>query len=361
MDISFPLSQIKVFEAEISALRNSGEFEEQIGNQLRFRFVQPSRYSVERVIDRSAEGMIFEGYPVYLRMSANNYNTADVTAGVREATREEENPTPPPDTITVNQLFAEWQPLISREKNDNLQVIIGVPYVPTIEEIELFDEDPNVSEVMGIDVILGQYDNDIDWVLDENGLPVVEPPVEKTAEYWIENWDTDGEAFDFLHAQRITRQWFNTLGANDTDRFNTLDGPGKRAVIQMGILFDNTEGKGLIEATITNPRNREFYKRWHTTRLIAAREKRFNDAWAYLIDSFKNNAVITRMEVMLETQLRQFYIYRGSSNQPQHLIVSGTINSDFWIQFAESDVAYTDLTLADLQFRVEKILDANRY
>lgn len=369
MDIRIPLNQISITQLStlsqlINDIRNKGAFEQLTGDLRLFQYVQPSAISIEQVLDLSALGVQFIGFSVYLRMTTTTYNTDIVPPGVRGDTREVENPTPPPDTITVNQLFVEWQPNVARNKNDASEVIIAVPYAPTIEEIEIFVNDASILEVMGTDIVLNVYDNDVDWVLDELGFPVTEPPIEKDSVYWTSSWSNDGEAFDFLHAQRLVNQWFQAqTGATITDKFNTLTGDQKDEVIRWGILGDTAEGKALVEGRILNPANREFLRRWHVEKLIFARAKRFNDAWAYLVDNFKNNAIVAldRLESMLTYQLREYYIYRGGSNQSQHLIVNGSINPEFWSTFGDGDVAYSDRTLDDIKARVERILDGNRY
>lgn len=364
MDIRFPITQVTVaaIEKQVADLRNKGELEEIQGNERVFRYVQPSEYSLETVNDLEEQGVQFVGYNAFLRMTFTEYDTGTVTPGVRGATREEENPTPPPDTITVAQFWKLWQTGVARIKNDNSEVIITIPYAPTNEELVLFDSDSNVLEVMGTDIVLGVYDNDVDWVLDELGFPVVDPPVEKNASYWTENWETDGSAFDFLHAQRLVNTWFQALpGANITDKFNTQSGAEKQEIIRWGVLGDTTEAKDLVEARIVNKSKREFLRRWHIDRLVQAREKRFRDTWSFLVDNFKNNAIVTRLETMLDPVLKDFYILQGESNQAQHLIVNGEINDTFWIQFAASDVAYTDRDLDELKARSERILNGNRY
>ena len=359
MDILFPQSQLKSYQDKINQYINAGFTFQYEGGDLLFRYVQPNIELYDEVRSLQAEGIVFTGFPAYMRMSKTDYENNDVPVGVSYSQELDANGDP-----TGNQLkWNEWQPNPSLVKNDDLEVIIPTTYQSqpaTEEDLEILETAADVNEIMSLLEFQTDYLNNIDWITDELGDPLPEPPIEKTALYYTMNWEA--EAFDFLHAQRLVNQWFQGLtGATITDKFNTLTGTEKKEVIRWGVLGDASEGKGLIEATILNPFNRNGYRNWHVRRLAQARQRRFDIFISYMTDNLKNNAIVTRLQEALTYELKEFYIYRGASNQSNHLIVNGEINPTFWALFGPSDFAYSDVLQADAKIQVEKILDGNKF
>jgi hypothetical protein len=359
MNILIHSSQIKSFQAVIAEYDSKNFRKNFIGTSIQYKYLNADLEAYVSVRAMQQEGVIFEGFPAYLRMTKLDYDTNEVPVGVTFSEILDENGI----GTGVQKKWFEWQPSPTMNRNDNIEVIIPTTYqnqAATTEDFDIFDASSDVAEVMGLQTLTGAYQNDILWILDENDDPFPEPPIDKTAKYFTMNWET--EAFDFLHAQRLVNQWFNGLvGASVTDKFNSQTGEEKREIIRWGILSDNSEGKGLIEGTVTNPNKRTSYRAWHVRRLEKARAIRFNAAWSYLFDNFTSNAINTRLGEMLAYELKDYYIFKGASNQSNHLIVNGEINPTFWALFSGADVGYGDNDIASMKTRVEKILDGNQY
>ncbi len=358
MNILFPDNQQNTqnIQLEINKLRNQGFFEERGGSSIQFKYIQPSQFTFERFRDLQDQEIQFEGFSVYLRMLTTTYNTGDVTTGVRGDTREEENPTPPPDTITVNVKWNEFASIV-RTKVDTLEVIVLAPYQPTSKELDLFAADANVLEVFGAAFLLGSYDNNEDWI---NTTPIEKDPI-----YMTQNWSNDGEVFDFLHAQRIVINWYTNeqidSGMNPQDFWDSLSDQMKTESIRWGVLPNGTFGGNNIVAHISSKRERGQLRKWHQDKLAEARRRRFQDGWVTLKDNFKQAAIDSYINDYWTTRYMQHYIHQGGGTDAADLVTSGAINSAFTTQWQSGDVLYSDQTVGTIENILIRVLDADRY
>jgi len=359
MNIKFPSSQIQSFQTKIAEYDSQNFNKSFIGADIIYRYVETGYEPYEVVRFMQNEGVEFIGFPAYILMTKTDYDTNDVPVGVSHSEILDENG----DPTGIQKKWFEWQSSPIMIKNDNLEVIIPTTYAnkaSTVDDLEIFDNAIDVVKIFGTQELKSDYLNNPLWLKDENNNPITKPPIDKTASYYTLNWEK--EAFDFIHAQRLVKTWFQGLpGTTTVDKFNSLAEIEKKEVIRWGILDDTAIDKSLIEATLPNPKSRTSYRGWHIRRAINARTKRFNIAWNYLIDNLTNNAITTKLDAMLTFEMREFYILRGRSNQSRHLIVNGKINPIFWAAFNSSDVAYSDNNINHIKTKIEQILDGDKF
>lgn len=357
MDITFYKSQLKSFQNILTKYNTAGYSKIDEGNKITYKYLSPATEEYGSIRTLQAEGVEVEGFPAYILLSAADYTANDVPVGVSHSEILDV------DGIGtgVQKKWNEWNSPVM-ERNDNTQVIIPTTYqsqAATPQDFLLFELDADPIEIFGLVILQGTYQNDPLWLVDEFNVQLVEAPIEKTAGYYTVNWEA--ETFDFLHATKLVANWFNGLvGASITDKFNSQSIEEQVEIIRWGVLPHTAEGSGLIEATI--PSNKRLNLRlWNSRRGYNARQIRFEAAWIYLIDNFKVGAIEAKMDVMLSSGMRDYYLHEGQSASTQHLMVNSQINVAFWAQFIPSDLVYSDRTLGELKSNLELILGTNEY
>jgi hypothetical protein len=351
MNILFKSTQLLSFHDTITKYNNASYQQEKIGNDIKFKFLPVTTETYEAIRGMQNDNIEIEGFPAYLLMTKAAYETLDVPVGVSFSEELDNEGVP-----TGNQKkWFEWQPQVTLERNDEIEVIIPTTYQSvsaTRTDFILFEVSAVVVDVFGADELGYKWSNDGAWIQ--------ETPIDKTASYYTEFWES--EAFDFLHAQRLVRQWFDGLvGITDTDKFISLDYLEQIETVRWGVLADDAEGKGLVESVLPDPRYRASFNMWNKRRLITSHTIRFESAFTFLLDNFKIAAIENKMDAMLTAPMKEYYIRYGASTNATHLIVNNEINTAFWATFVAGDVGYSDQSLNTIKFEVEKILDGDKY
>jgi hypothetical protein len=350
MNILFKSTQLLSFHETITKYNNAKFQQEKIGNDIKFKYLPVTTETYEAIRGMQNDSIEIEGFPAYLIMTKAAYENLEVPVGVTGSEiLDEGTPT------GIQKKWNVWQPQVTMERNDNIEVIIPTTYQSvsaTRSDFILFETSTIVQDVFGADELGYKWQNDGAWIQ--------ETPIVKTAAFYTEYWET--EAFDFLHAQRLVRQWFDGLvGITDTDKFVSLSLLEQLETVRWGVLADDAEGKGLVESVLPDPKYRASFNMWNKRRLITSHTIRFESAFTYLLDNFKISAIENKMSAMLTAPMKEYYVRYGASAVATHLIVNNEINPAFWATFVPSDVGYADQTLTTIKLEVEKILDGDKY
>lgn len=355
MEITFKKSQINSFADKITGYKNLNYKYKQTEQEIKFIYLDPKVESYMRMRLMHGEGVISNGYTVFIKLTYAAYTTNHVPLTVTGSGLYSD------DVYVRQKLWSEWQP-ISMQSNDDSEVILNTTVhskAATLNDLNILEDNLDVLELMGQGGYVDAYKNNVDWLKDENGDPVTESPIDKTALYYTNNWES--ESFDFIHAQRIVDAWFSTLpGASYTAKFNAANDYDKREIIRWGILPRTAECNSIIEDNSLNNNYSASLRLWNTRRAYAARNERFETAFSYLVDNV-NETAIWKLDSMLTYEMKQFYIHYGSSTQANRLIINNQLSQTFRDTFVESDLSYSNMTIEAVMDTVETILIADRF